>query len=252
MSKFDVKMTDDVKDVLTRSRYAGDSMFLPENLSRDLYVRVNKHIENCGGKWNRSKKAHTFPAGIDAMGRLLRAVESGASTNHKKKKQAFYTPECVAFEVANFISYNKGQYVLEPSIGHGNIANALVTRGVPAEFIHGVDIDPEAVEVCRKKYNVVSGDFMSIIVPPSGMRASYERIAMNPPFTGGQWHKHILHAYTHWLKPGGRLVAIVPDTNMKPLSRLEVYFPVKFNNGEFKESGTSINTVLMYVDKPNL
>ena len=49
---------------------------------------------------------------------------------------------------------------------------------------------------------------------PIGFRCQFERVVMNPPFNKGQDLKHIAHAVTHWLRPGGQLVAVMlPHTD---------------------------------------
>lgn len=55
-------LTAAVRDVLEQSWRIGTRVFLPDNLDRKLYERVNAALESVGGKWNKKAKAHLFSA----------------------------------------------------------------------------------------------------------------------------------------------------------------------------------------------
>ena len=60
-----------VQDVLDRCTIEGNNVFLPEDLDRDVYTKVNKKLIGIGGKWNRKAKAHIFPTDpSELMGRV--------------------------------------------------------------------------------------------------------------------------------------------------------------------------------------
>ena len=63
--------------------------------------------------------------------------------------------------------------------------------------------------VCK---NVLQGDFLECF----GL-GRFDRIVMNPPFADGADIQHITHAL-RLLRPGGRIVALVPMGHAKPLS----------------------------------
>jgi 16S rRNA G1207 methylase RsmC len=79
-----------------------------------------------------------------------------------------------------------------------------------------------------------------------------QRAVLNPPFTKNQWIKHIEHAWS-FLKPGGRLVSVCPDsrTSKKFLDFVKgkKYSIVDVEPGTFKESGTNVNTMILVIDK---
>jgi hypothetical protein len=98
MANIKVKLTPEVTDVLTRSTFGPNSVQLPEQLDRKAYEAVNKGIVLAGGKWNKSAKAHIFKE--DPKEALGIALETGEIIDQKKLRQAYYTPEVVADEVA--------------------------------------------------------------------------------------------------------------------------------------------------------
>jgi 16S rRNA G1207 methylase RsmC len=85
----------------------------------------------------------------------------------------------------------------------------------------------------------------------------YDRILMNPPFSKQQDIDHVLHAWK-FLKPGGRLVAIMSGgtdyrTNKKAVAFQNLVAEhghiEPLPEGSFEESGTGVNTVLVVLDK---
>jgi hypothetical protein len=71
---------------------------------------------------------------------------------------------------------------------------------------------------------------------------------MNPPFYGKHYVKHVLHALK-FLKPGGKLTAILPASaryDHKLLDGRWSDLPV----GSFSESGTNINTTVLTMWAP--
>jgi 16S rRNA G1207 methylase RsmC len=72
---------------------------------------------------------------------------------------------------------------------------------------------------------------------------------MNPPFAKGQDYKHVGHA-VKWLKPGGKLFAIVPAKDCPKMEGLGARTVREFAAGAFKESGTSVATRLITIEAP--
>lgn len=92
--------------------------------------------------------------------------------------------------------------VLEPSCGDGRVMDAIRARG---HRVLGVEVDPERAATARAKGHVVlTANFLE---QPAEQR--FDVVFMNPPFYGTHWQKHVRHAL-RFLKPGGRLVAILP------------------------------------------
>lgn len=71
----------------------------------------------------------------------------------------------------------------------------------------------------------------------------FDQVVMNPPFYGRHYAKHVEHAL-RFLRPGGRLTAVLPATARYDHGLLAGRWedlPV----ASFAESGTNINTTVL-------
>ena len=242
-----VKLSPEVQDVLERCIFTENTLKLPENLDRKLYVSVNKIIELAGGKWSKKSKSHEFPG--DPKVKLGLALETGSIVDEKKARQAYYTPPALAARMAVMASV-KGHAVLEPSAGGGSLAQACMDAG--AEQVFCIDIDPVEVENLRSKgFPAYCTDFLMHKWGPTN--AKFMRIVMNPPFTKNQDLKHIRHAVDNWLDKNGILVSIMsPNLDRKEFKVLEILYDTEtfdIDAGTFRESGTNIATKLLVLKK---
>lgn len=254
------RITDDVRDVLSRCTIDATSVKLPEQLPRDLYVRVDKVLKGAGGKWNRKAGVHLFER--DPREALDLALETGEATNVKQALQAFYTPPEVAAQVVAVAGIEHYHTVLEPSAGLGALVDAVRAYGRSAAEVC-VEIDPAAAAKLRERYaQVIEGDFLALTPEDlAACGAPFDRILMNPPFTKGQDIAHVTHAL-RFLKPGGRLVAIT----MPSWQRAETSAAREFRGlvegpgyrvtrrealpaGAFAASGTTVETLLLVIEK---
>lgn len=237
-----VRLDDEVKSVLLRSAIDGCNLTLPGQLERGLYQRVAKAIEAAGGKWNRKAQCHIFPN--DVCKTMNLTEESVEVVNLKQTYQAFYTPGPLASKVAKMADLIAGDTILEPSAGNGNLIRAAISQGVFQSDVVAVEIDPEKAKAL--KYRTICADFMTC----NGELGTFDKILMNPPFTGGQDIAHIQHAMG-MLNPGGKLVAICANGHkqkeiLKPLCSHWEDLPA----GSFVESGTNVNAALVIIEKP--
>lgn len=236
MSK--VTLSKEVLDVLSGSTITENSISLPESLDRKLYASVNKIIELAGGKWNRKAGSHVFSE--DPREKLGLTIEKGEIVDEKKARQAFYTPKELAAKVVNGLDL-QGKCVLEPSAGCGNLADACAEKGA---VLYCIEIDSNEFEKISKKYKGLCADFLSI---NPDHHCKYDYVIMNPPFTKGQYFKHVQHALK-FLHSGGSLLAIVPNNNCQKLEALGAYTVEVYDNKEFKESGTAVSTRLIEIN----
>lgn len=233
-----VNIPTEVMDVLRRSEVDSKSLRLPPGqLERSLYEQVNKVIVAVGGKWNRGSQSHLFSS--DPREALGLALETGKAVNQKQTFQFFPTPKEIARRMVKLAGVQKGHRILEPSAGLGAILSEL-----PGDTCRvAVEINPEMADKLHIFGEVRCADFLTI----NGELGMFDRVIMNPPFTGGQDIKHITHAMT-MLKPGGRLVAICANG---PKQR--EYFSIAsewidLEPGAFKESGTGVNAAMVVID----
>jgi len=237
-----VQLDDLTRDVLLRSEINGNRLTLPEQLERAEYQRVAKAIEAAGGKWNRKERCHLFPSDVRETMNLT--AESVEVVNVKQTFQQFYTPTEIANEVARMADLEPGQTLLEPSVGTAQLARAAVRFGIFWSSITGVDVDPKRIAELQTEgfKQLICADFLTCR-PGDHL---FDRVLMNPPFSMGDDIKHVKHA-GNFLKPGGRLVAIVAasEKNKRWCPGEWVDLPLL----SFKQTGTDVNTAIMIIDK---
>jgi predicted RNA methylase len=123
---------------------------------------------------------------------------------HQYRYQSYYTPDWLAKELVTIADIRPGMACLEPSAGMGAIADIVEAAGGKVVC---VEADPEAYSHLCGAHTAYSGDFLSMDSTPAEL-GTFDRVVMNPPFSRDQDARHVCHAFT-FLKPGGRLVAIV-------------------------------------------
>lgn len=221
-------------------------------LDRGMYTKVNKVLELLGGKWNKKAGGHIFKE--DPSEQLESVLLTG--TIAKPEKYGFFpTQPELAKAVIDLAWLEEGMKVFEPSAGIGGLAD-FIAPIIGVENLYCAELQKGNVVILREKgYKVTEGDFMAIPIPTP---PTFERLVMNPPFERQQDIDHVLHAW-EFLKPGGRLVAIMASSvkfreNKKTADFREF---VEINSGKildnpegsFKASGTGVNTVTVVIDK---
>lgn len=233
---------DDVLAVLSAGRCDGPRYFLPpRQLDRPMYEAVNKVLAALGGKWNRSAKAHVF--GEDCEPLLDGVIESGTYARPEDMGW-FPTPAPIVAHVMQLADIRPEHVVLEPSAGEGAMAFVAVSFEAVVDC---VEIDARRADVLRRGgvRAVNEADFLTVTPEPV-----YDRVVMNPPFAKRADIHHVTHA-RKFLKPGGRLVAIMSGGVAFREDRLATDFRAQCESiqslpdGAFKESGTSVRTVVV-------
>lgn len=215
----------------------------PRQLDRKLYARTNQVLEALGGKWNTRAKAHVF--GEPCEGRIESAVDTGSYTRPDDMGW-FPTPAPLAARVVEVARIEKGMRVLEPSAGEGAIAAAARNAGAQVACI---ELDGSRVAALMKRFGddgrITQGDFLQTTPAPV-----FDRVVMNPPFARRADVHHVNHAMK-FLKPGGRLVAIMSAGVGFREDALTREFRARCESiealpeGSFRCSGTDVNTVLV-------
>lgn len=256
-----ITLPPEVKEVLARSTFGADCVTLPEQLDRKMYVKVNQAIELAGGRWDRKRKCHIF--GEDPAKVLGVAVETGAldptavdigKVQHvlRPGQQAkivpdlFETPRSIALQMIQKASIVSGNRVLEPSAGTGKLVKEIFDAA--PVWITAIEIMPQLVEAMESQWRTsrikcVCKDFLQFD------ESGFDRVIMNPPFSGGQDIRHIRHA-TSLLAPFGVLVALCangPRQNeeLKPLALESGGSWTVLPRGSFKSAGTMVNVAMM-------
>lgn len=147
----------------------------------------------------------------------------------------------------------KADLALEPSAGHGAIAEALRAAGA---VVTCVELDPKKAAHLRSLgFEVVEGDFAAL-APSLGR---FDVIAANPPFSRQADVDHVLLALD-CLRPGGRLASVMSSSVRFRDNAKTVAFRARVEamGGafedlpplSFRESGTDVNTCVLTVTAP--
>ncbi|WP_301180967.1 methyltransferase, partial [Thalassolituus sp. UBA3500] len=182
------------------------------------------------------------------------ALQRTVLGNRKAFNDFFPTPESTASEIASLANIEDGMTVLEPSAGNGLLADEAKASGAEVDT---VELAGQLREILEEKgHNVIGDDFLEL-----APEQKYDRVLMNPPFSKDQDIDHVVHAY-QFLKPGGRLVAIVSgmtgDRSNKKNKDFRAFLDEvgaeeqALPEGAFKSSlnPTGVNTKVVVIDKP--
>lgn len=233
----------------------GLTLTLAGQLDRAIYQATAKAIEVLGGKWNRKAKAHLFSSDVRTI--LAGVLDGDRLQLPKKNPLAFFaTPEPLVQLLLNILGDVRSVRVMEPSAGDGAIADELLNAGALVDVLE-LD-DTRHGHLIAAGYQPVGRDFLAYTPTEP-----YPVIVMNPPFTAEgdvqAYITHIEHAWTTCLAPGGHLVAIAPSGfTFRQDKRATAFRALAEQHGEwadndenaFRESGTSVQTVTLYLRKP--
>jgi predicted RNA methylase len=245
-----MRVTDDVMLILTNCRTEGDKLWLPGQLERPTYEKVNKVLEAAGWKWSRKDKAHL------ADGGAAEALDQIVLTGEVARPQDFgffETPDAVAGVLVGEADVQPGQTILEPSAGRGALARRLAGA---ADQLDCYEVQAKHCAYLRAAFaglpvGVEEADFLAV----SPVRI-YDRVVMNPPFAKRQDVAHVMHALK-FLKPGGVLAAVMSAGARFRQDRMAQDFRAAVDagggyiedlpDGSFRESGTNVRTVLVVI-----
>lgn len=148
------------------------------------------------------------------------------------------------------LNYQDGLLVLEPSAGDGDLAREAVRLGHTVDCVECSNARASALLASGLYWSVDCRDFLQ--VSPDGR---YDVVVMNPPFGKGQSIDHVWHAM-EFLRPGGKLVAIMPAGVEFSSTRRAVALRdrVKEHRGQWWDlpagsfaPATNVNTTLLVV-----
>lgn len=136
---------------------------------------------------------------------VLREVIITGCLPDRQAHQFYPTPEKLARICAELAEIGDGDAVLEPSAGQGDLAAFL-----PKDRTTCVEISPLHCAVLKAKgFAAVQADFIDWSHDAICRRQLFDAVVMNPPFSDGRARAHV-DAAAFVVKPGGRLVAILP------------------------------------------
>lgn len=270
------------EEVLQGCTIDGTVVKLPDvQLERKAYMDVKKHLEGIGGKWKGGKVAgFVFP---HDPSELLGRVAAGEKVNLKKDFQFFATPADLCDHLVDLAKLDREHNILEPSAGQGAIVEAI-RRQIPNIMVDCYELMPQNQSILMGVGGVIfmGENFLT------DCDDKFDRIVANPPFTKGQDIEHLRKMYD-LLEDEGLVACItslswIHSSNKKStefrnwlcddlengtdgfdwdrFSRIgtdaqfyrkngdRVYLEM-VDAGTFKESGTTVKTAIVVIEKPN-
>ncbi|HWI12178.1 MAG TPA: DUF4942 domain-containing protein [Burkholderiaceae bacterium] len=162
-------------------------------------------IESIGGV----KTGHYWTFDYEPADVLREIATTGCIPDHVSH-QFFPTPETVAAAVIDAAEIGDGDTCLEPSAGHGALADLM-----PRDRTRCVEVSPLHCAILKAKgFDTIEADFIKYA---EGSAERFDRVVGNPPFCDGRWQAHTLAA-AGLVAPGGRLVFVLPASARNALT----------------------------------
>lgn len=201
--------------------------------SAQVQAEADRVLESIGGsKVGGQRWAFDY----DPMDVVQEIIASGCVPD-QKAHQFYPTPERLARIAVELAGIGPEDTCREPSAGMGGLADLM-----PKERTHCIEVSPLHCKVLESKgHNVTQADFLAWSGEP------VDRIVMNPPFSEGRWQAHTEHAAT-MVKPGGKLVAILPASARSRLS-LPCFDWAWHGPYDNEFPGTSVSVVILVASK---
>ncbi len=226
---------------------------LPAELARPLYVAVNKALAAIGGRWDRRRAGHVFPAGVDPADRLAELLGTGKATSARAAGFFETPPQLVAELVAVAQILPRAPCARAVRRRTARSPSACSRSSAPTTSPSSNCSTSTAASYAACGQNPIQAGFLT-----ADLDGPFDRIVMNPPFDQRQDVRHVAHAFS-LLAPGGRLVAVMaegvtyrddrPPANIRAL--IDAHGSVTTNPARsFAASGTDIATVTVLLDKP--
>lgn len=255
--KYDIRPTriaEDVQGELNGLVVSGNTVKIVEKLPKKLYDKLNELLSAIGGQWTTSVQAHVFNE--DPAPLIDELIEKG-SIFTRKDYEFFETQPPEVSRVIQKAGIEAGMKVLEPEAGRGALALAAAEI-VGKCNVTCIELMPQNLAHLRHLGFEVGHPQDFLKVTPN---AVYDRVVLNPPFSGGKDAAHIRHAM-EFLKPGGVLVAIASTQwqthDTKPAKDFRSFLAAagaeieSIQAGAFKDSGTMVATTLITIRKPGV
>ncbi|MFE4796209.1 class I SAM-dependent methyltransferase [Streptomyces sp. NPDC056708] len=246
-----MRFPDDVLAVLTdpRTVIADDRVTTPFDYASTTWASLNTILREMGGRYRSRKSGHVFPHRIaDHLRQCLAAGEYPT----KYEQGWFPTPTSLVTQVLDLAGIRAGKTVLEPSAGGGAFTSQIVQRG---GVVDAVELDARRANLLREQGDcrtVTHASFLDL--DPLDQPEGYDRVVMNPPFTGGL--DHIRHAIG-FMSDDAVLVSVMSEGLMWWSDKATAEFRqlVSDVDGEieslpddtFAASGTNVRTCLLYL-----
>lgn len=282
MTAQDYKITPGATRALSEfAAYTGPRVTIVERIGESDWSAVKRTVETLGAVYVPNASAWDFAADQDARTIVAGALTAGRVLAASAAAGFVPTPLDLARDLVAELGElhpepGRVLRVLEPSAGVGPFVRAILRDGEddpilsdpPPVWLHvdAVECEPRRATVLRTRghgaVTVHESTFEAFADVASAAGDTFDRVIMNPPFSipghADLWADHVLAAW-ELLAPGGRLVAIVPDSvgfaqrgKVKQVRELVALHGDmrKLDRDAFAASGTGVQTRVLWLDRP--
>jgi predicted RNA methylase len=215
-------------------------------------------------------QATVFPDGEDPAALIAQALAARTVPLHPRAAEGWVrTPDDLGDSLCEYPHSDlrwlpPGSRVLEPSAGVGSLVAAIL-RTNPDVQIQAVEPNTRRAGVCASLGDAVAvhvGGFESYAATAIRNKTMFDAVVMNPPFAvpGDRtvWIEHLRLAW-HLLRPGGRLVAVVPNSlaSRTDAAHRDIRAFIEHHgsheplpDGTFLPSGTGFGTRVVRLTRP--
>lgn len=242
----------DTIEALKTLNVVGDLAYLGAQLGRKEYLEVKKALELAGCKYLTGKKAFKMPN----TNTVQDIISNRSVVDKKKKHQFFETPKEISKRLVELADIKKTSVVMEPSAGHGSIVREILKqkpkRLIANEYDKGKEKELyQAMETETRgsvDHTITFKDFMDVKIS----QKEVDIFIANPPFSRKQDIDHVNKMLS--FNPRA-VVAIMSAGTLHNTDKKTTAFRdkittlggefIELEEGDFKESGTNVKTVIL-------
>ena len=251
----------------------GEGKFDQSDAYDALELGINLAIKEAGIDPSKAKDTDNVIDDIRKLSRLLQSVPTQTTrTEDKIKFQQFSTPPTLAYLVNWLANIRKGNNVLEPSAGTGNLAIFAHNSGAELTLNELTDRRADILDSFKlgDVYRENAEHIADILTPKLGEGKRPDRVIMNPPFSAAgnrgvsnsntNGFRHVEQAL-ELLKDGGRLVTILGSgrdgkgtsvekwLNTHIAKKYNVRAIINSGGKAYRKNGTNFGNIIAVIDK---
>ncbi|MEM8971357.1 MAG: helicase-related protein, partial [Pseudomonadota bacterium] len=174
----------------------------------DAYAEADVNgpsAEDGKGGMERDRADYTTSEFDRAKTHYYGRMKSTAKRNQRAGADFYATPEPLGYKMVEWAGMRANEKAMEPSVGDGAIG-----RYFP-DYVESTIVDPSLELLSKARLRVTGAKAKNETFEKHHVSNKYDTVVMNPPFgSGGKLaYEHVAKALKH-VRPGGRLVALVP------------------------------------------
>lgn len=154
-----------------------------------LRIRANKQYKDTHDHGRLSAQVKLKVA-TESGEQVAASYERSLSNSYRNKEGIYYTPVPIVKDMLSALSGSlSGRIFMDPCCGSGNFLVEAIERGFPPEQVYGMDTDPNAVAIAKKRVfdltghvsdNIREGDFLELMAQHAIPNCDY--VFTNPPW----------------------------------------------------------------------